>query len=98
MKENKTPVLKTFDSYLDKPINNSFVYLPCDPTEVALLIDELNPTKGTGPNGIPANILKMIRNIVSIPLSKIYNISLLTGVQPNKLKLAHIIPIFKKGS
>ena len=40
----------------------------------------------------------MINFIICIPLSKIYNISIVTGKQPDKLKLAHALPIFKKGS
>ena len=40
----------------------------------------------------------MLNLILSIPLSKIYNICIKTGKQPEQLKLAHAIPIFKKGS
>ena len=40
----------------------------------------------------------MIINTISIPLSKIYNITILTGTQPEQLKQAHVIPTFKKGS
>ena len=66
--------------------------------EVYLIINQINPTKGTGPNGIPTKILKIIGKVISVPLSKIYNTSITTGVQPEKLKEAHLIPIFKKGS
>ena len=57
---NKQPVLKTFDKFLNNPLSNSFVFEPCDPGEVRLLINELNPSKASGPNGIPTNILQMI--------------------------------------
>ena len=40
----------------------------------------------------------MLNLPLSTPLSKIYNICIETGQQPEKLKLAHAIPIFKKGS
>ena len=98
LEKNKTPILNSFDKYLSVPNPNSFVYDPCTPNEVFLLIEGLNKHKGTGPNGIPTEILKIINLPLSIPLSKIYNICIKTGVQPEKLKLAHAIPIFKKGS
>ena len=59
---------------------------------------ELSPLKSSGPNGIPTDILQMSSNIICAPLSKIYNISVLSGSHPEKLKHANIIPIFKKGS
>ena len=77
---------------------NSFVFEPSTPNEVFLLINQLNVNKGTGPNGIPTDILKGINNIICIPLSKIYNMCIVNGVHPSRLKLAHALPIFKKGS
>ena len=97
LKENKTPILKTFDKYLKNKNESTFVFEHCTPNEVFLLIAELNCSKGTGPNGIPTEILKMINFAISIPLSKIFNLCIQTGVHPEKLKLAHVIPIFKKG-
>ena len=97
LKKNKTPSLTTFDNYLEKRHNTSFVYEPCTPNEVFLIIAELNSSKGSGPNGIPTEILKMINFFICIPLSKIFNLCITTGHHPEKLKLAHVIPIFKKG-
>ena len=52
-------------------------------------------SKASGPNGIPTKILQMISNIISIPLSKIINISIVTGTHPERLKMVKVIPIFK---
>ena len=41
--------------------------------------------------------LKIINFIICIPLSKNFNLCITTGYHPQKLKLAHVIPIFKKG-
>ena len=98
LKSSKHKIGKTFDKYLSIPPNNSFVFEPCDPGEVLYLINQLIVTKATGPNGIPTKIFQMIGNIVCTPLSKIYNISVLGGCHPNKLKFLNVIPIFKKGS
>ena len=97
LKKNKTPILKTFDQYLGKRNSRSFVFEDCTPNEIFLLIAELNSSKGTGPNGIPTEILKMINFAICVPLSKIFNMCIQNGTHPEKLKLAHVIPIFKKG-
>ena len=98
LKSGKQPILKSYDKYLSNPLGNSFVFDPCDPIEVNLLINELNPSKASGPNGIPTKIMQMISNIICVPLSKTYNISILTETHPDKLKFANVIPVFKKGS
>ena len=98
LQDCKTPVIKTYDKFMPEQNPNSFVFELCDPIEVFLLINDLNPKKATGPNGIPTNILQMLGRPMSIHLSKIFNIMICTGVHPDKLKLAHVIPIFKKGS
>ena len=63
-----------------------------------IIINQLNISKASGPNGVPTKILQMISNEISTPLSKIINISATTGCHPEKLKLVNAIPIFKKGS
>ena len=40
----------------------------------------------------------MLKKDISIPLSKIFNLSMKTGTHPDCLKLAMVIPIHKKGS
>ena len=66
--------------------------------EIDLLISKLDINKSTVPNGIPTKILQLIKPILSEPLSKIFNNSILTGQYIEKLKFAETIPIFKKGS
>ena len=61
-------------------------------------ISNLNSSKAVGPFSIPVNILKLIKNIISVPLEIIFNSSLLNGIVPPSLKIARVIPIHKKGS
>jgi len=42
-------------------------------------------------------ILKLASQDISIPLSKVVNLSFETGVFPEILKLSKVMPIFKKG-
>ena len=98
LRNNKTPILKTFDKYLPERNSKSFVFEPCTPNEVYLLVEQLNPHKGTGPNGIYTEILKLINHLICDTLCKIFNMCITSGKHPDKLKLAHALPIFKKGS
>ena len=68
LKSDKHPILKAYDKYLTNSPGNSFVFESCDPSEVNMLINQLNPTKSSGPNGIHTKI--------SIPIP--------TGTDPDK--------------
>ena len=49
-----------------------------------------------GPNSIPMKILKTFSPLISSPLSQIINESFQCGIFPDKMKLAKVIPLFKK--
>ena len=49
--------------------------------------------KACGPNSIPTSNLKTFKK----ELSDIINLSFLTGTFPKTMKIAKIIPVFKKG-
>ena len=61
------------------------------------LLKDLNPHKASGPDGIPAKILKMAATEVAPILSLIFQKSLDTGILPSPWLCANISPIFKKG-
>ena len=61
------------------------------------MIKTFNLNKAIGPNSIPVIILKEIKKEISEPLSTIINLSFDTGDFPNCLKLAKVIPVYKKG-
>jgi len=87
-----------YAKYLPPSNPNSIAILPVDGPEICAIIQQFNTNKGAGPNSIPPIFLKHMLNELAIPLSWIANISLSTGIHPDKLKLARIIPIYKKGS
>ena len=58
----------------------------------------LQTSKSSGPWSIPVNVLHLLKKDISLPLSKIFNLSMKTGTHPDCLKLAKVIPIHKKGS
>ena len=89
---------KHFSSFLKNPVANSIFLSPTDSIEVMDCISSLNLNKSTGPFSIPSNILSSLKPEISIPLSKIINLSFSTGIFPNYLKIAKVIPIHKEGS
>jgi len=48
-------------------------------------------------DGINSKILKVICNSIAPPLAHIFNLSFTTGEVPELLKVAKVIPIYKKG-
>ena len=58
-------------------------------------IDELTQTSSAGPDGVPAVFLKRCKTEIAKPLYLIWRRCLDTGVTPNELLVAHVIPIHK---
>ena len=65
--------------------------------EILDIISNL-PNKGTGPASLPLNLLKIVADIIVFPLCHIINCSFVTGIFPNILKVAKVLPLHKGGS
>ena len=99
-KKLETKIIKTditYDKLLKNPNEKSFFMKPTSEEEVKYLILNLNPHKSTGPSSFPTKILKYIVNIISKPVCDLVNMSMSNGTFPDTLKIAEVIPIFKKG-
>ena len=92
-----TPGTKHFSEYLPERVNRNFIFESADPVEVICIIDSLDSGKGSGPYSIPSDILKALKANLCHPLTTIINMSFATGIYPDVLKIAKVIPIFKKG-
>ena len=92
-KENK------INDYLNKiPRCNQSLYLtPIMKTEILHYIDKLPPKNSSGYDNISNKLLKKIKYSILTPLWHIFNLSLKNGIFPNDMKLAEIIPLYKKG-
>ena len=53
--------------------------------------------KSTGSCNIPLKLLLLISDIIIIPLCYLINMSLDTGIYPDKLKIVKLTPIHKGG-
>ena len=65
---------------------------------VAKKIEAMKDNKSPGVDGIPPKLLMEIVEQISIPLARVFNLSLKEGVVPFEWKETNIIPLFKNGS
>ena len=65
---------------------------------VQKLLEQLNPHKAAGPDGITGTILKELAKEIAPILTIILNISYDTGTIPEQWKTAIVQPVYKKGS
>ena len=91
-RSNKSPV-----DFMGDRTGNSFFTAPSVPNEISEIISLLKTGKSLGPNSIPMKILKALSPLISSPLSQIMNESFQSGIFPDKMKFAKVIPLFKKG-
>merc|ERR1712030_155306 len=60
-------------------------------------INNLKQNKSPGQDEFTARFLKISSNMIVPILCEIFNLSIKTGEYPDPLKIAKVIPIFKKG-
>lgn len=61
-------------------------------------LSNLNPHKAPGYDTIPPKVLKATASSIALPLMRLMNTSLSTGVLPTDWKRSQITPVFKAGS
>ena len=76
--------------------HNSFYCRPTKSVEIGNIILKLKNSR-SDLNVLPVKILKLVYDILSAPISLLINCSFSTGIFPETLKDALIVPIFKKG-
>ena len=57
----------------------------------------LKTNRSPGYENLHVNVIRKLYNELKIPLMNIFNLSLTTGIFPDKMKIAKVSPIFKKG-
>ena len=56
----------------------------------------LNVTKGAGYDTLPPKVIRLVSPIIASPLTGIINLSITKGIFPDLLKIACVVPAFKK--
>ena len=77
---------------------NSFFMFPSSTDEIAQLIESLNDKKTVRSNDVETRFIKYSKSIILPIISDLFNLCVNKGVFPNCLKIAEIIPIYKKGN
>ena len=87
---------KNLHSNSDKSV--SFYMKQCVNSDIVeKTILELSSKNSCGADGLSTNLLKRISKIIAPPLCVIINQSLVIGMFPDRLKVAKVIILFKKG-
>ena len=97
--ENLPFDLSKLTNYVDSkvPSNVKFQIPLMKLPDLISIIGSLDASKATGLDGITAKILKSSSEIICPSLLKIINISISTGIFPECLKQAKVIPVHKSG-
>ena len=85
-----------FKQYLDKPFHKSLFLRPADHQEILNIVKSLKSSSSCGFDGISVNLLKKIIHPIIDPLLHVFNLSITSGACPDSLKIAKVIPVFKK--
>ena len=95
---SKIPNIPNLDysHYLTNKILLSFHFDLVDENDILKVIQSLKPKTSTGHDGISTKLLKYLAPGLIEPLTIIINQSLLTGIFPKSMKVAKVIPLFKK--
>ena len=86
----------TFEGYLSDPLSKSLFLKPITESEILEITKSLKKSNSCGFDGINSNIVKKIIYSIVKPLCYIFNLSISTGNVPDKLKIAKIVPVYKK--
>jgi hypothetical protein len=87
----------TYANYMHPSIRNSMFCEDTNISEMSILIASLNGAKSCGPDDIGPQLIKDNNYLFCQPLTFLFNLSLSKGVVPDALKVAKVIPLFKKG-
>ena len=92
----KNPIANP-DKYLNNRNDYEFIIAHTSNEEILEIISGLE-NKSTGPQSIPVKLLKIIPDLILVPLSRIISTSFSSGIFPDALKISKVIPIHKGGS
>jgi len=79
-------------------INSQNLYLmPITHNEILTIRNCLDSSKSSGAHNIPAKFIKLSANVIAPIICDLYNYSITSGVFPDLVKLAYVIPVHKNG-
>ena len=88
---------KHFSRFLGQPNANTIYFSPTTKYEITDIVTSLSNKQSAGHDDISNFILKSIITSIADPLTHIFNRSILSGIFPKQMKIAKVIPLYKKG-
>ena len=86
-----------YKKYLGSPADQSILLHKISQKEIDNAIKNLKNSSSSGPDEITSKFVKLSAPILIPALDKIFNLALKSGIYPNKLKIAKVVPVYKKG-
>ena len=88
---------KDISEYLNVIPRNpkNIFFMPTSCVEIERLISKLPNKKSSGFDNIDNIILKSIKSVISEILASLFNESMLSGIFPEQMKLAEVVPLYK---
>ena len=93
----KDPTPNSYKTFLKNPASSRFSFELVNENTVSKIMDNLSTKKSRGIDELSTHLIKSIKSEILGPLTITINQSLVTGIFPDKLKIAKVTPIFKKG-
>ena len=87
----------SYRKYINASILSSFNFQLIDDESLRKTLNSLRTKSSSGYDGISTRLLKFLARALISPLRLIINQSFITGIYPDKLKTAKVIPQYKKG-
>lgn len=95
------PSQSTSDSYFDRSpysrLETVFSFSEVSPVNVRDAIFSLKSGNSTDKFGFSVKLIKCIGNLIYVPLTRLFNACIQQGMFPDALKVARVVPIYKKG-
>ena len=91
------PSSANYVEYMSPSVLQSIYCEPVSNAELILLINSLSTNKASGPDGIGTQLIKDNYQLFIETLKYLFNQSLFQGIVRDILKVAKVIPIYKKG-
>ena len=91
------PSTKSEHDYLKSiPISTNSIFLnPVTTAEVNNILTNMIPKTSSGIDDINNKLLKELKEYLLVPLEQIFNLSLIQGIFPDRMKTAKVVPLHK---
>lgn len=94
--ENVPNVQRSYTESLGNS-NQSFFMEPITPADIITVSHKIKTKHSTGQDRLSTSLTKHIIYEIVQPLAYIFNMSVSSGIVPNNLKIARVVPIHKQG-